>query len=321
VADRPGAHLLTPPDADARLRGVTRVLSRVLVLNLLVAGAKIAFGASSGTVSILSDGIHSLTDSASNVVALVATRVARRAADSSHPYGHRKFETLASAAIFVLLFVALVEVVEAAVGRLRSGDVPEASPASFVVMGVTLAINLAVVRHESRESRRLRSEVLLADSYHTLSDVFTSVTVIGALVGVRLGWPLLDPLAALVVAAFIGRAGYRIARDVSDVLADRAVIEPDAIRAVVTAMPDVVGCHAIRTRGSSDHTFLDLHVWFRPDMRLDEAHRRSHMVKDRLMEAFPSVRDVVIHIEPPPEHGGDAGPDRGGRGARGGLGA
>jgi cation diffusion facilitator family transporter len=140
----------------------------------------------------------------------------------------------------------------------------------------------------------------MADSHHTRSDVLTSVAVIGALIGVWLGWPILDPLVALVVAGFIGRAGYEIARQTSDVLADRAVLDPADVRRVVRTVPEVMGCHEIRSRGSADHAFLDLHVWFSPDMRLDEAHRLSHEVKDRLLSTFPELQDVVIHIEPPP---------------------
>lgn len=283
-----------------RSAAINRVLGNVLVLNVLVAGAKIAFGLWSGTVSILSDGLHSFTDSVSNVVAYIGIRVARRPADDTHPYGHRKFETLAAAAIFVFLTIVLVELVQTAYRRLLSGTAPEVTTASFLVMTVTLAINLFVVRYESRSARRLNSEVLMADSHHTRSDVYTSLTVIAALVGMKLGLPILDPLAAIVVAGFIGYAGYQIARDASNVLADRVVLDATDIVRVVRSVPEVLGCEEVRTRGSADHAFLDLHVWFRPDMRLDEAHRLSHVVKDRLHEAFPSLADIIIHIEPPP---------------------
>jgi cation diffusion facilitator family transporter len=279
---------------------INRVLINVLVLNVLVAAAKIGFGAWSGAVSILSDGFHSLTDSVSNVVAFVGIRAARRPADDTHPYGHRKFETLAAAAIFVFLTLVLVQLVQTAYHRLLSGATPEVTATSFLVMLGTLAVNVVVVRYESRAGRRLNSEVLLADSHHTRSDVFTSIAVIAALAGVRLGYPLLDPLAALVVAGFIGRAGYQVAREASDVLADRVVLDAAEVTRVVHEVPEVLGCHEVRTRGSSDHVFLDLHLWFRPDMRLDEAHRLSHVVKDRLHEAFPSLADIIIHIEPPP---------------------
>jgi cation diffusion facilitator family transporter len=300
VAGERGAALLSARTEDDRSRQQTRVLVNVLLLNVLVSGAKIAFGAWSGAVSILSDGFHSLTDSVSNVVGLVGVRAAREPADSSHPYGHRKFETLAAVAILVFLLVALVQIVESAVLRLTNPRPLTVNSMSFIVMVGTLVINLFVVRYESRAARALQSEVLAADAHHTRSDVLTSSAVIVALVGVWWGWTILDPLVALAVAVFIGRAVYEIARQASDVLADRAVLDPDDIRRVVSTVPEVIGCHHIRTRGSSDHAFLDLHVWFPADMRLDEAHERSHEVKDRLMHTFPSLRDVVIHIEPPP---------------------
>src|SRR5688572_10700652 len=113
---------------------ISRVLARVLALNLAVAFAKIFYGYSAGAVSILSDGLHSLTDGASNVVALVGTRAATRPADESHPYGHRKFETLSSGAILFFLLLVLLEVIEAAVGRLRSGGAPQITAMSFAIM-------------------------------------------------------------------------------------------------------------------------------------------------------------------------------------------
>lgn len=287
--------------AAQRADDIGRVLVRVLALNLIVAIAKVAYGYATGAVSILSDGIHSITDAASNIVALVGIRASRRPADASHPYGHRKFETLASAGVLFFLLLALLEVVEAAIGRLRIGGVPEVTPVSFVIMGATLAVNMLVVAYESRAGRRLSSEVLLADSHHTRGDVFTSLAVIAALAGVELGFPILDALAALLVAVFIGYACYGIAREASGILADQVVLDSDAIRRVVTSVPEAIGCHEIRTRGSADHAFLDLHVWFPATMPLAEAHRLSHEVKDRLMAAFPSLADVIIHIEPPPK--------------------
>ena len=271
------------------------------MLNLVVAAAKIGYGYATGAVSILSDGLHSLTDSASNVLALVGNRYARQPADPDHPYGHRKFETLAAAGIFVFLLLALVEVVKAAIGRLTSGQPPVVTAISFGVMAATLLVNLWVVRYESRAARRLKSEILMADSHHTRSDVFTSLAVIGALAGAALGWPVLDPLAALVIAVFIGHAGFQIARETSAVLADEAVLDAADVSRIVREQPGVLGCHQIRTRGSADHAFLDLHVWFPADMPLAEAHRLSHIVKARLLEAFPMLADVIIHIEPPGE--------------------
>ena len=164
----------------------------------------------------------------------------------------------------------------------------------------TLAVNLLVVRYEAGQGRALKSELLLADAAHTRSDVWTSCAVLASLAAVRLGYPVLDAVGALVIAVFIARTGLQIGMETSGILADRVVLDEEQIRRVVMSVPDVLGCHHIRTRGTYDHTFLDLHVWFAADTTLYEAHRLSHVVKDRLMEAFPQIADAIIHIEPPP---------------------
>ena len=284
-----------------RYSAVSRVLLRVLFLNLAVASAKIVLGAATGAVSVLTDGFHSLTDGGSNLVALVALRVARQPPDREHPYGHRKFETMASVGILVFLLLVVVQVLWAAFDRLRTPVEPVVDTISFLVMGVTLLINVAVVIYERRAGRRLSSEVLIADSHHTQSDIFTSLTVIAALVGVTLGFPLLDPVAAVIVAGFIGYACWAIFQETTRILADQIVMAEGDIRDVVSEVPEVLGCHHIRSRGAADHVFLDMHVWLDPAMRLDEAHRISHVVKDRIMTRYPQVKDAIIHIEPPPQ--------------------
>jgi cation diffusion facilitator family transporter len=284
-----------------RYTQVVRVLYRVLWVNLAVAVAKIALGYMTGAVSILSDGFHSLTDSASNVVALVGVSLARRPPDADHPYGHRKFETMASLGILVFLGVVLVQVLSASLDRFLNGGAPRVFPEGIGLMAVTLLVNIAVVAYELRAAKQLKSEVLRADAKHTRSDVLTSIAVLGALFGVWFGYPLLDPLAALFVAVFIGHACWSIAREASGILSDHIVIAEDDVRAVVQSVPQVLGCEKIRTRGAVDYAFLDLHLWLDGATPLREAHATSHVVKDRLMTRFPQLADVVIHIEPPPE--------------------
>ena len=292
------------PIPSDRYSAVASVLLRVLFLNLGVALAKIAFGYASGAISILSDGFHSLTDAASNVVGLVGVRAAGRPPDDDHPYGHRKYETVAAAAVTIFLLLVMLEVLRNAFNHLSGrAALPEISLASFAVMLVTVGVNLFVIRYESRAAGRLASEVLLADALQTRGDVWSSVTVIAALAGARSGLPILDPLAALIVAVFIGYAGYQIARATTAILSDRIVISDADLERVVMTVPGVIGCHHIRTRGSADHVFLDLHVWLPADMRLTDAHDLSHVVKDRLMGRYPQIADAIIHIEPPPQTG------------------
>ena len=209
-----------------------RSSTRVLVLNLMVAVAKIAFGYSSGAISILSDGFHSLTDTASNVVGLIGVFAARRPPDEDHPYGHRKYETVAAVAVVGFLALVMLEVLRNAFNHLTGRSAPPGiSMTGFIVMIVTVAINLVVVRYESAAAERLGSEVLLADATQTRGDVWSSLTVIAALAGAHAGLPILDPLAALVVAAFIGHAGYQVAMTTTKILSDRIVMSEGDIEA------------------------------------------------------------------------------------------
>jgi cation diffusion facilitator family transporter len=295
VADSDRARVLSD-----RHQRVVRVLRRVLVLNLIVALAKIALGYASGAVSILSDGFHSLTDAASNVVALVGIDVAQRPPDENHPYGHRKYETMAAVGILIFMLLVLLEVARNAFEHLRTPSTPTVLPAGIATMLVTLGINIVVVRYESRASRALQSEILRADARHTKSDLWTTIAVLVALTGVALGYPMLDPLAGILVSVFIGYAGWQIAREASGVLSDEIVLDERDIRSVIEAVPGVIGCEKIRTRGAADNVFLDLHLWVDGNTPLGQAHAISHVVKDRLMGRYPQIVDAVIHIEPPP---------------------
>lgn len=284
-----------------RYSAVTRVLTRVLVLNLVVALAKIGFGYASGAISVLSDGFHSLTDASSNVVGLIGVAAASQPPDEDHPYGHRKYETVAAVAVVGFLALVLIEVLRNAVNHLSGrATPPEISTSAFVVMGVTLAVNLYVVRYESQEAERLGSEILLADATQTRGDVWSSLMVVTALVGAWGGIRILDPIAALIVAVFIGHSGYQIAATTTRILSDGIVMSQADIEEVVLGVKGVVGCHRIRTRGSADHVFLDLHVWLPGHLPLTDAHAVSHQVKDRLMARYPQIADAIIHIEPPP---------------------
>jgi cation diffusion facilitator family transporter len=207
---------------------------------------------------------------------------------------------MASVGILVFLVLVLVQVLSASLDRLLNGGSPRVFPEGIALMAITLVVNIVVVVYELRAGRRLRSEVLKADAKHTRSDVLTSIAVLGALFGVWYGYPLLDPLAAILVAGFIGHACWSIAKEASGILSDQIVIAEEDVRGVVQAVPGVLGCEKIRTRGAADHAFLDLHLWLEGSTPLADAHATSHVVKDKLMTKFPQLADVIIHIEPPP---------------------
>lgn len=281
-----------------RLDSIARVLWGILFLNLAVAIPKLLYGYRSGAIAITADGIHSLLDASSNVVGLIGISVARRPPDANHPYGHRKYETFAALGISAMLFFGCHEIVSAAWRRVQSPSLPEVTPAGFVVLSVTIAVNLFVVWIERREGRRLQSELLTSDAAHTGSDVAASLLVLGsfALAPLRLAW--VDLAAAGVIVFLILRAGIEVLRGTLSTLSDEARIPPDQVEQEALREPGVLEVHNVRSRGPSDEIHVDLHVLMPPEMALADAHALGHRVERRLRARWPGVTDVIVHIEP-----------------------
>lgn len=283
----------------ARYAGIRRVLWLVLLLNLTVAAAKFSYGLATNSVAMQADGIHSLFDGISNVVGLVGMRLAARPADENHPYGHGKFETFTAAVIAVMLVIAAYTVGRSALRELLgSGEPTLVQTGSFLVMVGTLAVNLFVTIWESRAGRRLGSEVLVADARHTLSDVAVSSGVIVSLILVGLGWQQADAIVALLVTLVIIRTALEVIRGVARTLGDEARLPAAELAAVVRAMPGVVDCHSVRTRGLEQQVYLDLHVLIAPGTPIEESHAVAHRVEGELRDRYPQIVDVVVHVEP-----------------------
>ncbi|MGE5507150.1 MAG: cation diffusion facilitator family transporter [Chitinophagales bacterium] len=283
-----------------RYRAIRRVLWLILVLNWAVAVAKVAFGQWSHTASMTADGYHSLGDGASNIIGLVGLWAAARPADESHPYGHKKYETFTALGIAGLLVLVSLDILQSVAGRLfRPGAaLPRVTTASFLVMLVTLAVNVAVMTYERRQGRMLKSDLLVSDALHTMSDVYVSLSVVATLIAVRLGFPWFDVVAALVIAAVILRSAWGIVRHSSDVLCDAMVLDSRRVAEVVTKVPGVRSCHRIVSRGREDDLEVHLHVQVDPRMPAREAHDLSHRIEQAVRRAFPGVSRVISHVEP-----------------------
>ena len=285
--------------ASERYAAMKRVLWVILGLNLVVAAAKIWYGTITDTVSVRADGIASLFDSISNLVGIVGLGLAARPADLDHPYGHQKLETYASVGIGLMLLFAAWNVGSDAVMALVAGTgAPRVDVGSFVVMVGTLIVNLFVVAYEREQGRRLRSEILTADAYHTLSDVLVTLGVIVGLVFVRLGWPIADAIASLLVAVMILRSAYEVFRQANTTLSDEARIPVADVKAVADAVPGALDCHAVRTRGTEGEVYMDLHILVAPDMTISDAHEVAEAVEQAMTRAFKQVVDVMVHVEP-----------------------
>lgn len=277
---------------------VRRILIIIFVLNILTALAKGIYGLYTDSLSMSADGLHSFFDSTANIIGLVGISLAARPPDRDHPYGHSKYESFAAMGIAILLFAGCLQLIVSAAGRLQSGGSPNVTGLSFVVMALTLIINVGVSSYEYVLGRRLKSSILVADSLHTRSDVFASLGVILGLFAVRMGYPLADPLIALFICVLIIHTGLEIIRESSTALLDRAAIDEKVIIDLARSVEGVCSCHAVRTRGMAEEIYVDLHIEVDASLSMELAHEVGVDVERAIKSRIPEVRDVVVHLEP-----------------------
>lgn len=281
-----------------RYASIRNTLIFVFVLNLAVAAAKGIYGYLTNSVSMLADGFHSLFDGTSNILGLIGIYIASKPADPDHPYGHTKFETIASLGIGVLLSITAVQILIASYRRLFTGAVPDVTELSFAIMLATIAVNVIVSTYERRRGKALASELLISDSLHTRSDIFVSISVIASLIAVRIGFPIVDVIMAFIIAGIIGLMAFSILRESSQILCDASAIGYDEIRGVVVNIEGVRDSHAIRTRGRRNEIYLDLHVLVDPKISIDKAHDIADEVETEIRRCYPEITDVLVHVEP-----------------------
>ncbi|MCX5716466.1 MAG: cation diffusion facilitator family transporter [Candidatus Omnitrophica bacterium] len=283
---------------DKRFHDIRKVLIAVLVLNWLVSFMKVIYGIMTGCASMRADGLHSFSDGASNIIGLIGIWVASQPVDKDHPYGHKKYETFSAVGIAILLILLCVQILHGAFSRISNPVVPEVTAISFIIMAVTMAVNLFVIWYEVKKSKELTSDILYSDAMHTRSDVLVSFSVIATLVGMKMGWYFLDTSVAVIIAALIGYAAFKILKESSYVLCDTAPIMSDSIKRIVMQVDGVKACHQIRTRGRSDDIYIDLHILVKPNMHVGTAHDITETIENKIKEKMPGVADVVVHVEP-----------------------
>jgi cation diffusion facilitator family transporter len=278
---------------------IRKVLLLVLVLNWLVALAKIFYGLFSRCESMAADGFHSLSDGASNIIGLIGIHFACQPIDRDHPYGHKKYETFFSLGIAAILFVIAFNLAKEGMSHIFEPANPRVDIKSFIIMIITLIINLMVMNYERKKGEGLRSDILISDAMHTKADIFTSLSVIFTLIVIKLGYPILDPIATIIIALFITHTGFDIIKQSQAVLCDTAaILDVQKISDIVLGIKGVKTCHKIRTRGRPDDIYVDLHVQVHADMHIDNAHKISYAIEEAIKKNIPEVTDVVVHMEP-----------------------
>jgi cation diffusion facilitator family transporter len=278
---------------------VRKVLIITLLLNVFVMGLKVLVGHWTGSLSLLADALHSVTDSANNVLGLVAIKFSSPLPDREHPYGHNKFEALGALGIAAFLGIACFEIVQGAVERILKGGEPvKVSPPELWLLLIVLGINIFVAFYERNVGRRVGSSILIADATHTMSDIWVTISVIGGLIGVWLGYQWLDVALAFPVALLVFWSGWSVLTENLPWLVDQMAIAPEIIHTIAVSVPGVINCHDIASRGViGRQVFIEMHLIVdAPDV--ETAHNITEEVEKQLEQRFHPVR-ILIHVEPP----------------------
>jgi cation diffusion facilitator family transporter len=280
---------------------VRRVLLITLGLNLLVMALKAGVGWMTGSLSLVADALHSVTDSANNVLGLFTSRLALPYPDRDHPYGHQKYEAVGALGIAAFLGIACFEILQGAIERILKPSATEVkiSETELWILLLVLGINIFVAFYERQVGRRVHSPLLIADAQHTMSDIWVTISVLGGLLGIWIfGWQWLDVVLAFPVALMVIWSGWTVLRENLPWLVDEVAIAPEAIHDIAMEVPGVVNCHDIASRGVvGRQAFIEMHLIVAA-ADVETAHRITEAVEERLSERYHPVR-VLIHVEPP----------------------
>jgi cation diffusion facilitator family transporter len=284
---------------EARYQRIQRVLFIALGINLVLAVGKLLLGWSLDSLSVMSDGVHSVMDGAGSVVGLIAIHVASLPADPRHPYGHRKFEVLGTLVLAGLLLLSCWEIIGSAFARMvRPSPMPDFSWGGLLFLLSTLGVNFWLSRYEAGKAAELDSPILAADAAHTRSDVFTTLLACVGLFTARIGWPLLDAVCAVLIVGFIAKAAYHIIIESVDTVADANRLDPAEVRRVVEAVAGVHGAHEIRSHGMSNDIHIDLHLRVDTTISAREVFEIGKKVGEALKQHFPGISQIGIRHEP-----------------------
>ncbi len=286
---------------NSRYQEVRKVTLIGSLVDFLLGVAKILVGVVAHSQALVADGVHSLSDLATDFIVLYAAKHSHREADEDHPYGHGRIETLATVGLGISLIAVALGIGYDAVQRMNEPD--HLQVPGMLALGVAFISVIskeAIYQYTRNAARRLRSNMLMANAWHSRSDAISSIVVIIGILGAMMGYTYLDSVAAIAVAAMIAKIGFDLVRDSSRELIDTA-LDPeltDHIRDEVLDVDGVRALHMLRSRRSGGDALVDLHLQVDPRISVSEGHQIGDTVRRRLLKRVEEVTDVTVHIDP-----------------------
>ena len=286
---------------DARHREASRVTIIGAIIDFLLGVAKLLAGYFAHSQALIADGIHSLSDLLTDGIVLFASRQSSHGPDAEHPYGHGRFETIATVGLAVALVLVAAGIAYDAARRMFEQDVvSEPGVLALVVALTSIAAKEWIYHFTMRVAKRHRSEMLRANAWHSRTDAFSSVIVVVGIAGAMAGFTYLDAIAAIGVALIIAHIGWSLGWNALKELADTAVDERQRgqLRECIMGVDGVKDLHMLRTRHAGGQVLVDVHIIINPYISISEGHHISEVVSHRLLKEFEDVTDVTVHIDP-----------------------
>lgn len=294
-------------DEAVRKKEIYRVTFIGGVVNLLLLVFKFVAGFVGHSAAMIADAVHSLSDFVTDIVVIVFVRISSKPVDSSHSYGHGKYETLATAIIGIVLFGVAVGILVGGVKEIlfvvRGGTLEKPGTIALVAAVVSIVLKEAIYRYTVYKGKGIDSQALVANAWHHRSDAFSSIGTLLGIGGAMFAgakWRVLDPLAAIVVSVFIAKVAVNVLKGSLDELLEHSLpasVEEE-IRSVILSVDGVNSPHHLRTRRVGYNYAIDVHIRMDGGMTLTEAHQKTSVVERLLKERFGAGTYVSIHTEP-----------------------
>ncbi len=284
-------------------RVANRVSVITIIVNVILSVFKLLAGIIAHSGAMISDAVHSASDVFSTFVVMIGIRMSTKDSDKEHPYGHERLECVAAIVLAMILFMTGFGIGAGAFKNIISGEytalqVP--GMLALVAAIVSILVKEAMYWYTRKYAKKIDSGALLADAWHHRSDAFSSI---GALVGVggaRMGYPIMDSIASLVIFFFIMKAAYDIFKDAMDKMVDHACDEDTEIqiRDCVMEQEEVLGIDMLQTRIFGNKIYVDVEIRVNGEYTLIQAHRIAEDVHERIEQSFPKVKHIMVHVNP-----------------------
>ena len=284
-------------------RTAMRVSRTSIAANLILTLFKLLAGVFARSGAMISDAIHSASDVLSTIVVIVGIRISNKASDKEHPYGHERLECAASIVLATILAVTGLGIGYTAFSKILGrddGQLAVPGMLALIAAAVSIAVKESMYWYTRHYAKKLDSGALMADAWHHRSDALSSVGALIGIAGARMGFPILDPAASLLICIFIEKAAYDIFLDAVDKMVDKACDDEveEQLRACAMAQRDVLGVDLLHTRVFANKIYVDIEIRVDGEKKLIEAHGVAESVHDAIEQAFPKVKHIMVHVNP-----------------------